>query len=344
MEVQSVQRRGASSFSDDLETQSTPVDPNGAGRAERASAWDRLAEYLSGDHGSRQDRPAQIQPLSASRPSEQVLPVGHFSPARGLSVDRTGHSVVISGVMELYGPAANPARAASIQQAINTMWTRNFGDGYSIACHVVVRHRAPGSSPGEATQIEAAAGLRPSRISYGLRGRSITLNTNERDAFTWAAAHEFGHIIGLRDRYSESIMSMIRGALGGSRTTVAQPGYEGNLMAETNGTVGRQNVADIAAENEPSSCWIHDDDQVASWIRSHSAAEIGKLSTADKLRSVHVLQGGWISAEDMVAIGHICASVTSHKEAEAIRRGVDLSLFTDLGQRTRMRVFLARMP
>jgi hypothetical protein len=334
-----------------------PKDPNVSGRAERALAEDRLIEYLSGGHewgddpattarreAGKYNGPLQIVAPSATRASERLLPVGRFSPSPGLIVDRTGTSVVVSGLMELYGSEANASRATMIQQAINTTWTRTFEDGYSITCGIAVRYRAPGSRPAEATQIEAAKTLAPSKVSRGLHGYVMTLDANEQDAFTWAPAHEFGHILGLKDRYSESIMGRVRGAFGGSRTTTPRQGYAGNLMAETGGTLSAQNVADVAAENAPSPYWIHDDDQVAAWISAHSTAEIGKLSTADKLRAIRTLQGGWVSAQDLAAIERICSSVRSRTEGEAIRRGVDILEFSDLGQRTQMRVFLAKMP
>lgn len=89
------------------------------------------------------------------------------------------------------------------------------------------------------------------------------------------------------------------------RATAPQQRYDGNLMAETGGTLSAQNVADVAAENAPSPYWIHDDDQVAAWISAHSTAEIGKLSTADKLRAIRTLQEGWVSAQDLAA--RICS-------------------------------------
>ena len=334
-----------------------PMNPNASGRAERGLAQDRLIEYLSRDYAwgddpattARRDAgkyngPLQTAAPSATRAPERLLPVGRFSPSPGLIVDRIGTSVVVSGLMELYGPEANASRAAMVQQAINTTWTRTFEDGYSITCGIVVRYRAPGSSPAEATQIEAAKTLAPSNVSRGIHGYVMTLDAKEQDAFTWAPAHEFGHILGLKDRYSESIMGRVRGAFGGSRTTTPQQGYAGNLMAETDGTLSAQNVADVAGENAPSPYWIHDDDQVSAWISAHSTAEIGKLSTAEKLCAIRTLQEGWVSAQDLAAIERICSSVRSRTEGEAIRRGVDLLQFSDLGQRTDVRVFLAKMP
>jgi hypothetical protein len=172
----------------------------------------------------------------------------------------------------------------------------------------------------------------------------MQLNANEPDCFTWTPGHEFGHVIGLDDRYVESIMSQIRGSWGGTRVTSPKPGYARNLMAVSHGRLEQQNVVDVAAENEPSALWTGDDDEVRAWVTAHSLAEIGGLSAADKLRAIWVLQRGWISDDDMEAMGRICKSVTTRDQAEAIRAGVNLLIFGDLGQRTTMRVFLANMP
>jgi len=275
---------------------------------------------------------------------DKALPVGRFSPAPGLFVDRTGNSVAITGAMELYGPEATAARAQSIEHSINSTWTKAFPDGYTVSCNVSVRYRGSGTSGGNATQIEAVNIDRPSPVTNfpGL-DRTMTLNSSETDAFTWTPAHEFGHIIGLRDRYSESIMSQVRGTFGGTRQTTAQPGYTTNLMAVTGGVLEKQNVADLASENEPSPYWLNDDDAVREWVDAHSSIEIHMLSTTNKLKMIHALMGGWISDNDVAAMGRICSCVKT-TEARAIRNGVDLLKFTSIGQRTQMRVIFSKMP
>lgn len=282
--------------------------------------------------------------MAAGIIQRDVLPVARFSPAPGLILERTEKSVTISGKMELYGPEANAARAASIQNSINTTWTHTFPDGYSVTCNITVTYRGPGSTAGSATQIEADKLAGPSHVSPGLGGRTMTLNANEATAFTWTSAHEFGHIIGLNDHYSESIISKVKGRLGGKRTTTIQSGYGGNIMAVSGGALESKNIRDIAEENEPSPYWINDDDQVRDWITGHSPSAIGKLSTPNKLKAIKTLMGGWISDADVTAIARICSSVTTKTEADAIRDGVDLLDFSSLGQRTRVRVAFVQMP
>jgi len=274
------------------------------------------------------------------------LPIGRFSPAPGIWVDRTERSVRITGAMELYGAEANAERALSVQNAINNAWTQNFTDGYSVTCNIRVRYRGAGSSASaNVAQIEAARTSGPSNVST-LPGmdHKMTLNASENGAFTWTPAHEFGHVIGMQDRYSETIMSRVRGTFGGHRTTTAHRGYETNLMAVSGGGLQRQNVVDLAAENEPSPFWVNDDDQVRNWLNAHSRSEIGRLSTMSKIRAIRTLMGGWISDSDVRAIGRICDSVTTRNEADKLRAAINMLDFTSIGPRTQVRVIFSRMP
>jgi hypothetical protein len=273
------------------------------------------------------------------------IPVGRFSPAPSIIVDRTENSIKITGKMELYGPEATAARAATIERSINSTWTRTFSDGYAVACNISVRFRDRDSTAGDATQVEALMCDGPSHVTnFPGFDRTMTLNAHENDAFTWTPTHEFGHILGMEDRYSESIMSSIRGTWGGVRHTVASQGYQANLMAVSGGVLEKQNVGDLASENAPSPYWINDDDQVRDWINEHSSIEINLLSTTNKVKMFHPLASGWISDDDVDAMLRICSSVTTGTEAKSIQNGVDLKLFSSIGQRTRMRVGFSQMP
>jgi predicted Zn-dependent protease len=74
-------------------------------------------------------------------------------------------------------------------------------------CKIAVVYRAPGMKAGDLGQIEAIKIAGPSHVSG--YDRSMTLNANETDAFTWTAAHEFGHVIGLKDRADHSGASSV---------------------------------------------------------------------------------------------------------------------------------------
>ncbi|MDO8144908.1 DUF4157 domain-containing protein [Isoptericola sp. 178] len=267
------------------------------------------------------------------------LPVERFSPALGLLIDRNGSTIRIFGTMEVSGPEATAARAAQIQQSINQMWTVAFPDGSSVVTQVVVRYRAPGTPAADVTQITIQQMAGPSNVSGG----AMTLNASSANVYTWVAPHEFGHVIGLADRYSEGLISKIMGRFGGDRTTAVDPGYESNIMARHGGTLESRNLTDLAAENAVSSYGFDDDDRVRSWVGSHSAAEIARLPLADKLTAIRTLMGGWVSDDDIVAIVAIVRSARSPAEGTAIR-AIDWTELTSIGQRTQVRVAMTRMP
>jgi hypothetical protein len=270
-----------------------------------------------------------------------VLPVGRFSPVTGLTVDRSEQAINISGAMELFGPEATSARAQSVRTSINKVWTANFPEGPSVTCNITVTYRPPDRPAGRAAQIEAIKIAGPSHVSID---RSMTLNANEADAFTWTAAHEFGHVIGLKDRYSEGIMSKLRGKFGGTRQTTVDPRYKANLMAIDGGALESQNLRDVASENDPSPWWVNDDVQIREWVNHHVITDVAKLSGNSKLRMIKTLMGGWISDDDVNAIVRICSGVKTRAQAGIIRGGVDPLDFSSIGQRTRVRVAFTMMP
>jgi len=274
--------------------------------------------------------------------SGDVLPVGRFSPARGVWVDRTLKSVTITGMLEMYGPEATIERAQQVQNTLNTVWTQDFPDGYAVKCNVVVRYRAPGSQDSGVTQIEVLRMVAPTSTLQTLS--RIQLNANETNVFNWAVAHEFGHLIGLRDRYTESIVSKIGGRLGRPRTVEIQPGYDGNLMAQDQGTLEGKNIADLAAETNPSSAWINDDNHVREWVNAHTPEEIRLLPASDKIKAIRTLMSGWICDGDVAAIVQICKSVNASPEARAIRDAVPVGDIVFQGQRYTVQMALDNMP
>lgn len=139
-------------------------------------------------------------------------------------------------------------------------------------------------------------------------------------------------------------MSKIRSTWGGSRIKTVEPGYANNIMAVAGGVLTSQNLADLAAENEPSPYWVNDDHQVSAWVSSHSFADVARLTTRSKLAALRTLLGGWLSEDDIAAIRKICGSVQSRAEAATLRAGLDLHSVSDFGQRTTLRVILSQMP
>ena len=100
----------------------------------------------------------------------------------------------------------------------------------------------------------------------------------------------------------------------------------------------------MPCENEINPYWLTDDDSIRDWVKAHSTEEIRGLSTEIKIRAIARLMSGWISDDDMDAMAKICGSVVLMAESKAIQDSVNLLEFSDLGQRTRMRVIFVKMP
>jgi hypothetical protein len=115
-------------------------------------------------------------------------------------------------------------------------------------------------------------------------------------------------------------------------------------MVVSGGALWSRNLADLAIENEPSPYWINDDDYVSEWVNTSPLPDVTRLSTSSKLKALNTLLGGSVSSDDLRAMTKICTSVKTKKEGDAIRKGIDVLRFTDLGQRTTFRIALSNMP
>lgn len=262
------------------------------------------------------------------------------SPAKGVFVDQTDKDIRITGKLEIYGPEATAARAVTIQNTINSLWTGTFTDGARITCNVTVTYRAPGTRKGHAGQIEVR--MMKGASNYSPVFKEINLDAGDSNAFTWVVAHEFGHMIGLDDRYNEKLASKIKGSFGGTRTTTIQPGYENNMMGTDNGKLEKQNVLDLIRENKPS--WVKRDDRVRDWVHARKTAEIRHVSTSNKIAMIGVLTKGWISRRDLMAVIKIIESVEAAAEAAKIRAAVKQSDFGFLFQWRKVKAALDGMP
>jgi hypothetical protein len=83
----------------------------------------------------------------------------------------------------------------------------------------------------------------------------MALDLDTPGALDWTVAHEFGHLMGLDDHYSESFLSQLRGAFGGERSgSTPDPGYESNIMGVRRGDVEPINVQALIQRYAPMEC------------------------------------------------------------------------------------------
>lgn len=264
--------------------------------------------------------------------------------AESVTVDITGARIRISGTLAAYGDEASAANAKQAEDTIRKYWNAVFPDGVTVSCDVSVIYVPKGSSlPSGINSIEMVKRSSPSAAN-SLTG-NITLNMKEGDALTWAVAHEFGHVVGLKDRYSEGIVSSLRGFVGLTRSaTPADPGYEHSLMAEVGGSTTERTARNVTLENEPS--FLQTDDQIRLWVARHDAGGIRALSLATKTQMINTLLDYWVSSEDVTAIESICSAITDKAESTTVKGILEnrVTSITGSGLRARLRLAVAKMP
>jgi hypothetical protein len=88
------------------------------------------------------------------------------------------------------------------------------------------------------------------------------------------------------------------------------------------------------------------DEGIRNWVNARALAVIGDLPTAEMIRMINRLLDGWVSDEDIDVIDKICRSVRTFAQMARIRAAIQPRILdlTDIGQRTRVRIALARTP
>jgi hypothetical protein len=179
-------------------------------------------------------------------------------PGISVSVSRSGQRANVNAALQVHGAEADAAKASAIQNTIAANWNGSFPDGYRINTNVRATFREKGQSEaGNASQIELVrSGGSPSHVNreWVVGSRYMTLNLDESNALGWGAAHEFGHLLALDDRYDESLWSEISGLFGGERSSSPQAGYENNIMAVDGGSLESVNVQNLIVRHLPDLC------------------------------------------------------------------------------------------
>ncbi|HEX5168485.1 MAG TPA: DUF4157 domain-containing protein [Cyclobacteriaceae bacterium] len=171
-----------------------------------------------------------------------------YNPGPGIAITLSGNAFVINANMEVYGPGATAAIASQMQSTISRVWNASFSNGYSVTSNISITARgATADSSRTGIYVLNAEGMTRVMPSYWVVGSNEVryfVGSPDTD-INWTPAHEFGHLIGLPDHYSESILSRVGGLFGGTRTTTVDTGWEGNIMGSHGGVLESKNLEEL---------------------------------------------------------------------------------------------------
>lgn len=90
---------------------------------------------------------------------------------------------------------------------------------------------------------------------------------------------------------------------------------------------------------------VTDDTGVRAWVSRSTPAAIRNIGTAELVRMIEVLMGGWwVSSEDMNAIVTLCNAIDNAAQMERVRAAINPQIINlqSIGQRVQLRLALAR--
>jgi hypothetical protein len=143
---------------------------------------------------------------------------GHATPSPGVDVSWDGTQLDIQAHVQVIGRLATQEVAGAIAADIERTWTQSFPDGSAIKCRVDAQL---GGAPDKGrSQIIVEQG--PVSNSHAVSG-TIYLMMMGPDDLVWSPAHEFSHLLGLKDERHDTGFLWLG-------PEAANEGYEHNIM------------------------------------------------------------------------------------------------------------------
>jgi RHS repeat-associated protein len=140
------------------------------------------------------------------------------------------NSVLIQVPVDWNGDGVTEERKQNWIKGIEKEWTGKFGK-YNVVCKVI--QRAKGDPPNTVT-VDIGGNLQE---AYTTKNHHHTYLLE--DSSPWVAAHEFGHLMKLPDRYTRNP----------DRTTTPDPKWKGTIMAEANAKPCERDITQIIELN-----------------------------------------------------------------------------------------------
>ena len=151
-------------------------------------------------------------------------------------VARVGDTVHVTASITAYGPSASDELAGKWQTSINNHWNNN-GNNFHVGHCKVVFDVTVQADPDHNHYRDALPADNKIYVNHDPYARSRTSSEGDHTygvwrKWTWAAAHEFGHLAGLGDDYDPD-------------SGLPSAGYAGHMMAQRGSPVAPHEVRDI---------------------------------------------------------------------------------------------------
>ena len=177
-------------------------------------------------------------------------------------VSINGNTITVTTNIFIYGSGASNEEAKKIQDAINSYWGQSGytyadenGNEFEVSFETNVRvYDGNDSGVIEETWdknntdnfIKVVDGEGRSHVKFGDEGVWYTKGQSGEDTQyfeeiqTWTYGHEFGHLLGLKDRYSTNFLT---------RESTPDDGYEGQIMGGVLGTVDTRALEGVVKDS-----------------------------------------------------------------------------------------------
>lgn len=168
---------------------------------------------------------------------------GNATPNTGINISWNGNQINIRARVQFSGPNASQPVAEAMKRDIERMWNATFSDGYASTCQVDMILGGPTDS----TRAQILVGMGTSVTESSVMGSTMYfVYTGSPSDLVWSPAHEFAHLVGLRDRRSSHLF----------RPETSESGYERNLMgAIPGGDINRR--GELVLERRNIEDWLN---------------------------------------------------------------------------------------